>query len=161
LAVSVTINNKTYSIPSPGEDPGWGEATTDWIVEANKVIANLFGPGDILQTSFNLSNNVIVSQPLLALSFNATLIRSAFIEYSVYRRSDSNPFGNVESGIIQLIYDNDAPINEKWKMTREYSEDSGIDFFVNDLGQLSYTTTDIGAAGHTGVIKFRARALSQ
>lgn len=161
MAVSVIINNKTFNIPTPGQDPGWGGPTTDWIVEANKVISKLFGPGDILQSSFNIANNVLVAQPILALAFNTTIVRSAFVEYSIYRRSDLNPSGSVETGVMQLVYDANAPATEKWKITQDFNGDAGITFSVDDIGQISYLSTDINSTGYTGVMKFKASALSQ
>ena len=162
MAVSLTINNKTFQIPSPGEDPGWGGDTTDWIKEANAVINSLFGPGDILQSSFNIANDVSSAQNILGLSFDPANVRAAEIQYSVYRRSDANTSGNTETGMIRLSYDNDAGAGFKWQMSQDYNGDAGITFDIDEsTGQLTYVSTDIDATGYSGVMKFRAKALAQ
>jgi len=159
LAISLTINNKTFEIPTPGEDPGWGGDTTDWIKEANKIIASLFGPGDILRSSFNIAD-IAVDQTVLGLAFDPLSIRGAIIEYTVYRESDSTPSGNSETGVIHVNYDDSAAT--KWTMTQDLMGDANITFEIDSTtGQIKYTTTTIGAAGYSGVMKFRARALSQ
>lgn len=161
MAISLTINNKTFNIPVAGEDPGWGEDTTGWIREVNKVVNSLFGPGDILETTFNVANNVSSSADIVGLAFNPSTIRAAHIEYSIYRISDSETSGNAETGEIKLIYDDNASSGNKWSFSQEYTGDAGVTFDITDTGQLTYTSTDIGATGYTGTMKFKATALSQ
>ena len=133
MAVQLTINNKTFTIPSPGEDPGWGGDTTDWIKEANAVISSLFGPGDILQSSFNIAE-AATDEDILGLSFNPAIVRAAEIQYSVYRESDENPSGNTETGVIRLSYDNDAASGSKWQISQDYDGDANITFdIINNL----------------------------
>ena len=161
MAVTVIINNKSFDIPSPGDDPGWGEDTTGWIVEANKVIADLFGPGDILETTFAVANGVASPLPIVGLFFDSSTIRSVIIEYSIYRISTANPSGNAESGIISMVYDNSAGAGEKWSFTVEAVNNAGVTFSVSDNGQVNYISTDIDSTGYVGVMKFKASALSQ
>jgi hypothetical protein len=149
LAVSVTINNKTFNIPSPGEDPGWGEEVTDWIVEANKVIGSLFGPGDILETTANLADNQSIAATVVGLAFDSGVLRSAKVEYAI------NRVDIFETGTISLIYDQDAA---DWLMSQESTSDAGVSFSVTSTGQLQYTSS---STGNTGTIKFTAEGLSQ
>lgn len=246
MAISLTINSKTFSIPTPGEDPGWGGDTTDWIKEANAVISSLFGPGDILQSSFNIANGVASAEPILGLSFNPATVRAAEIQYSIYRRSDVTTDSATETGTMRLYYDNDAgnrsiattvglvdegtdiitlpnhsfnsgelvtynsdttaigglvsgnqyyiikvdntsfqlestlgggaidltddgagthsfvSTSAKWKLSQDYDGDAGVTFEIDEAsGQLTYVSTDIDPTNYSGVIKFRAKALSQ
>ena len=161
MAISITINNKTFNIPVAGEDPGWGEDTTAWIREISTVVNSLFGTGDLVESSANIANNQASAQPITGLAFDPGTVRAAVVEYSVYRISDSENSGNTESGTIILGYDNNAAPGSQWIIARDYAGESGIDIDITDAGQLTYTSDDIGAANYTGTIKFRARALSQ
>lgn len=161
MSVAVTINNKTFNIPVPGEDPGWGEDTTGWIEEANKVIASLFGPGDILEASASIANDQTTVQTVIGLAFDPGTVRSAVIEYSIYRTSTSTTSGKAETGKMEIVYDNNASAGNKWLLSQETTGDSGVVLDITDAGQLEYTSSDIGATGYTGTIKFIAKALSQ
>lgn len=161
MAVTLVINNKSFDIPSPGDDPGWGEDTTGWIVEANKVIADIFGPGDILESTFSVANNVASPLEIVGLFFDSSTVRAATIEYSIYRISTANPSGNTESGIIQMVYDNSASPGNKWSFTVEAVNDAGVTFSISDVGQVSYVSTDINSVGYSGTMKFKASALAQ
>ena len=149
LAVSVTINNKTFSIPSPGEDPGWGEEVTDWIVEANKVIGSLFGPGDILETTANIADNQASATTIVGLAFDSGVLRSAKVDYAI------NRVDAFETGTISLIYDSNA---SDWLMSQESTSDAGVTFSVTSTGQIQYTSS---STGNTGTIKFVAKGLTQ
>lgn len=162
MSTPLTINNNTFNYPSPGDDPGWGENATGWASAVTTAINNLLGPGDIIETTFNIANNISTNTNIVGLLFNPTSVRAAVIEYSMYRRSNTNPSGTVEEGTITLIYDNDASAGNKWKLTREANFDAGIDIdIVDSTGQLVYQSTNIGATGYSGTMKFRARTLSQ
>lgn len=161
MAVTVIINNKSFVIPSPGEDPGWGEDTTGWIVEANKVINSIFSGGDIIETSTTIGNDQTTPQAVVGLLFNPATIRAAVVEYSVYRISDSTQSGQAESGRIEIVYDNNASPGSQWLLSQEAGGSSGVSFDITDAGQFTYVSSDIGAVGHSGLMKFKARTLSQ
>ena len=161
MAISVTINNKTFNIPVAGQDPGWGEDTTSWILEINSLVSSLFGAGDIVESSSNIANNQTTSQNVIALLFDPSIIRAAVVEYSVYRVSDETPSGTVETGTLELVYDNNASGGSKWQLAREFVGDANISIDITDAGQLTYQSGNIGSTNYSGVIKFKARALSQ
>lgn len=161
MSISVTINNKTFNIPIAGDDPGWGEEVTEWIVEASTVINGLLGPGDILETEFSIANNTSSPASVIGLLFNPALIRAAAINYSIYRRSNLNPSGKSEVGTMHAVYDNDAGAGDKWLFTLDGAGDSGVTFDITDVGQVTFTSTDIGAAGYIGTMHFAAVALLQ
>jgi hypothetical protein len=154
------VNNKTFNYPDPGEDVGWGQNASDWASEVTEVLNTILAPGDILATAFDINDNTTVPTNIQGLAFDSSLARSAKIVYSVYRTSTNTPSGNAETGEMDIIYDNGAPVNTKWKMTQNKNGDAGIVFSINDLGQFTYTTTqiDLGAGGYVGILKFSAKS---
>lgn len=162
MAVTLVVNNTPYQYPQNQESPGWGEAATDWAIAVTDVLNNVLGPDDILQTIFTVANNVSSFSDITGLSFNTGAVRSAIIEYSVYRTSTANPSGNAESGVISIVYDNAASAGSKWTMTvSNVAGNSGLTLNITDAGQLQYKSTDINATGYAGNMHFRARSLGQ
>jgi len=161
MAVTVVINNTEFNIPSPGEDPGWGGEVTDAIVEISEVLNSLLGPGDLLETTFNLANNVASVENVVGLAFDTATVRAAIVDYSVYRVSDSTPSGSAQTGTLIMIYDNSAGAGNKWLVAQDATGDVGVSFSVTDTGQIQYTSTDIGSTNYSGTMKFKARTLSQ
>lgn len=160
MSIPVIINNKTFNYPQDGEDPGWGNDATDWAVEVSDVLNTILAPGDILETTFNINDNTSVSTQIQGLAFDPSLSRSANIVYSIYRTSTDTPSGNAETGEISIIYDNSASIGNKWQMSQTKNGESGVVFTISDLGQFSYTSTQInlGAGGYVGIMKFSAKS---
>lgn len=162
MSVSLTVNNTTYIFPSPGDEPGWGEEVTGWATEVTNVLSTLVGAGDILETSFTVTNNQSTAADVSGLAFSTATVRSAFIEYSIYRTSDTNTSGNAETGVILLVYDNSASTGNKWLISNgPYVGDAGVSFTVTDAGQVQYTSTDIGSTNYSGTMKFKARTTTQ
>ena len=158
MSVELIVNSIPFDYPSEGEDPGWGGPATAWAEEVTKVLNNILGPDDILQTSFQIANNQLTLQNITGLLFNAGTVRSAEISYSIYRISDSNPSGYAETGKIHLIYDNDVG----WMFSvGGIVGNSGVNFNVTPAGQFQYTSNDIGTLGYSGIMKFQAVTLNQ
>lgn len=159
------INNTPFNYPTAQDEPGWGGEATGWAAEVTRVINNVVGPDDILQTSFNIANNQTTASNVTGLIFNAGSVRSAVVSYSVYRISDSNPSGNAEVGEMHILYDN----NEGWKIgVGGIVGGSGVLFSITPAGQVQYTSTDLSPAdpntdvlNYVGVMRFTARALQQ
>jgi hypothetical protein len=160
IAISKTliVNNIPFEYPDSGDEPGWGNSATGWAEEVTEVLQNVVGPNDILETSFNIANNQVAVANITGLIFNAGSVRSARVEYSIYRISDSNPSGQTEGGEIRLAYDN----NVGWSFViGGLTGNSGVVFSLTPAGQFQYTSTDIGSINYIGVIKFSALALEQ
>lgn len=152
------VNNVPYDYPTAGDEPGWGEEATGWAEEVTGVLNNLLGSDDILETSFSIANNQTSAADVTGLAFNAGSVRSAIVEYAIYRISDGAPSGNAETGEIHVVYDNSAG----WSIgVGSVVGNSGVIFSITSAGQVQYVSTDIGALGYTGIIKFKARVLSQ
>lgn len=152
------INNTPFNYPTAGDEPGWGGAATGWAEEVTKVLNNVVGPDDILETSFGIANAQSISVDVTGLIFNAGSVRSAVVSYAIYRLSDSTPSGSAETGQMHLIYDN----NDGWNLgIGGVIGNSGVTFSITPAGQIQYQSTDIGSINYNGIIKFAAKALQQ
>lgn len=160
MAIPLVIRNKTFNYPTQGEDPLWGEDSTDWAQEVTDVLNDLVSSGDILQTSFSVANNQSVSADVVGLLIDTGVVRSAIIDYSIYRISTANPSGNAENGTIFAMYDNSAAPGSKWIISIEKNGESGVDLDITDIGQFTYTSSDIGTLGYVGLMKFRSRSIT-
>ncbi len=161
MSVQITIAGTTFNYPTSGEDPNWAEDATACIVAIAEALNTLLAPGDILQTTFSIDNNIVVSTNINGLLFDSGTVRAANVSYAVYRTSTANPAGNAETGTIHLIFDDSAASGQKWKLTQTVDGDAGISFAMGDDGQMVYMSTDIGSLGYVGTIRFSAKTLSK
>lgn len=161
MPVLLTILGNTYEYPIPGEDPNWSNDATDWASAVTDALTTLLGSGDILNSSFAIANNTSSATDINGLIFAPGTVRAANITYSIYRESDSTTSGYSETGTIYVTYDNNAAALSKWVLGKTSVGTSGVNFSILDSGQVQYTSTDIGAAGYSGVIKFSAKTLAQ
>lgn len=160
MPVQLTVGNNTYNFPIQGEDPQWGSEATDWAQAVTDVLATLLAPGDILQTTATINNNVAVATNVNGLLFDPAQVRAANVDYSVYRTSSTTLSGAAESGTIHLIYDNNASAGSKWTLSQRKNSDAGISFSITDTGQIQYMSSNIGATSYSGTMKFSAKTLS-
>lgn len=159
---TLIVNNISFEYPIPGDEPGWGQAASDWAAEVTDVLNDLLGPNDIIQTSFTIQNNIASPTDVAGLSFNTGQVRAANIQYSVYRITDSNTSGFAESGMISIVYDNSASPGNKWSMASGPTNGlSGVTFSITDAGQFQYTSTNLTGTNYVGTMRFRAQTLSQ
>lgn len=160
MSIPLTVRSKVYNYPEQGEDPIWGEEATGWAEAVTDVLADVVGPGDILQTAFSVANNQVAPAEVTGLLLDTGVVRSAVIDCSVYRVSTAQPYGHAENFTIYAIYDNSAPVNSKWSISIEANMNSGVTLDINDLGQFTYTSTDIGTLGYNGTMRFRSRSIT-
>lgn len=160
MPTNIVINNNTFAYPSPGDEPGWGEPATNAMVEVANVLANVQGPDDILETTFSISNNNASPLDVAGLAFNPVTVRSAIIEYSIYRSTTTNELA--EKGTIELVYKNGGTVGNKWTISRSFlGDDSGVIITFTDAGQGQYTSTNVSGASYTGIIRFEAKVTNQ
>lgn len=58
MAKKLTVGGTVYNYPVEGEDAGrYGEDASSWAEAVTDTISIINGPGDILQTNFNIDNN--------------------------------------------------------------------------------------------------------
>jgi hypothetical protein len=151
MAESLTLNNKTFEYPSNGESPGYGEEATAWAKEANTVLNTLFGNNDISITTATILDNQTTAANVTGLIFDASFVRSFEVIYDVIRNDGSSQIQ--QNGKILGIYD-----GSDWSITSECNGDAGIDFIINNDGQIQYFSTSVGGT-YTGTMKFKASTL--
>ena len=152
--ITVTINSIPYSYPTSGDDPGWGSDASDAFVAVTEVLNNLLGPNDVLTTSFSIANNQSSVADVTGLVFNGASARSIRITYDLYRISTTNTFGKAETGLIEILYDNNAPA--PWSIGQgNILGNAGVAFSITTSGQIQYTSTDIGSTSYSGTMTFR------
>lgn len=159
MSKQLTIAGTVYNFPVAGESPNWGSEATETISAIVDALNSLLGPGDILQTSESIQNNISIATPINGLIFDPNVVRAATISCSIYRMSASNLSGYSQVSKAFIVYDDNASIGQKWKMTIESNGDAGITLSINDAGQCFYTSSDIGASSYVGTIVFTARTL--
>lgn len=112
-------------------------------------------PGDLVETERNIQNNQVTPVDILGLSFDTTVVRSAHIDYSIYRYHLTPTVEVASVGTLRLIY---KPIAAQWILDDTFAGDNvGVTFNVTPAGQVQYTSTDLGSAPEESVIKFRVR----
>jgi len=83
-----------------------------------------------------------ISQPVTGLNFNTT-VRSAFINYTIYRQYASPVTELASVGELRLVSKNSP---QSWQLDDTYAGDNvGVIFSINSSGQVLYTSTFIGA----------------
>ena len=160
MATNLTVNNSVFAYPDPGDEPGWGEGASGWAAEVTDVLANVQGPDDISQTTFNIANNQTSSTDVTGLVFSTATVRSALVDYSIYIVTSSNE--KAEKGQLELIYKNGATVGQKWSIGQVFfGDDSGVRFTMTDAGQIQYTSSNIAGTSYVGTMHFEAKAIQQ
>lgn len=161
MSVPIVIAGTTFNYPTSGESPNWAEEASAFAVAVGEVLNTLLAPGDILQTSFEIGNNVGIETNVNGLLFDSGVVRAANISYSIYRTSTENPSGNVESGMIYIVFDDSAIDANKWLMTQTVTGTSGVILSIDHNGQFKFTSNDIGSTDYSGMMTFSARVLNK
>lgn len=157
---TLIVNNTPYEYPTSGDEPGWGGEATGWAEAVTDVLSDLLGPNDLLETAFNVANNQLVAADVTGLVLNAASVRAAEISYSIYRQTATSSV--VESGKINVAYNNASPNPNKWEMNQgSVLGDAGVIFTITNSGQVQYTSSNITGASYTGTMKFRLKSLQQ
>lgn len=143
--------------------------THDFSFTLTKVIDNIIeldtgevGVGSISETSSSILNNQTVPQDISNLAFEMPddrSIRAVYIEYTIYRNSTGAEATELsEVGTINGVW---KTVEQKWYITREGLGDAGLVITIQDNGQLQYTSSNMTGTPSIGVMRFRARTISQ
>jgi len=166
------VNGQNYLFPEESDSPPWGALVTDWATAVTGVLDEVVGVGDIVETSAAINNNVTTPTNVTALTFNSTSVRGAIVDYSIYRvTTGGSAQESVEIGTMYLSYRPGATAGTKWGIVIVGGGSSsiagntlaGVTFSMktDDSGQLQYVSTSMTGLNYSGIIKFRARALTQ
>lgn len=158
---SILIKGTIINLPNSSSAPNWSPA----IIEAFQALAdavNTFsGSFDVApQTQSIDAYNPGTDIALNNLVFPPSQVRSATVYYTIYRKTtDSGPPDGVElaeAGTLEIVYNNSRPSTQKWEVGRMGEGDALVDFTVDDLGQVMFSTSPVTGNNHTGIISFRA-----
>lgn len=152
MAVNLTVGGTIYKYPVSGEDPGvYGEEATGWAQAVTDSIASINGPGDILQTNFNLDNSQLSYIDIAGFLFNSAVVKGITVSYRIERTNATVYM--VEKGTMEILYN---PQTTTWSLTREYLGDGGIDIDILPSGQVQYqiNTQILSPSQTSGFIRF-------
>lgn len=156
MSKTLVVNNTAFEYPDAGDPKGWGEEATAWATEVTAVISDLKGPNDLLQSSFTIANNTSVAADVVGLIFDPASVRSAEIEYNIYRTTDSVELN--ETGSVTTQYNS---IANTWSIQQDCLQDSGVTLTILPSGQFQYTSSNVSGLNYAGTITFRAKTLDQ
>jgi hypothetical protein len=153
--IPVTIKGIQYLIPSPSAE-AWGEDTTNLLIAIVDSLNSAASAGDIADnTEVIILNNQTTPIAVTNLVFDSAVTKSASIDYYVYRVIDSTEYAEV--GQLRVVY---KDISNTWVLDRTHGgDDAGVLFDINSLGQVTYTSSNLGAGVYSGVTKYRARSI--
>lgn len=160
MSVTIQIQSNIIEFPSSSESPNWAPAVVEFAKAVEAALNQVTGPFDVppqiqIIDSYNPGMNVDMPN----FSFPVSDVRAANLIYSVFRTTTAETVA--ETGNIQIVYNPDGPIGNKWEVTRQFDGDAQIVFNVTDLGQVQFTTTTISGTNHVGRISYQAKALLQ
>ena len=161
MSVPLIIAGVTYNYPIPGDEL-WGPDATDWAIAVTAELQNLVVSGDLGPTVLvNILNNQASVSNVTSLAFDPATIRSAQVEYYVYRTFNSGSEEVVENGTMYLTY---KDIANEWDMVLVGSNvtGSGVTFSITNAGQVQYVSSNLTpATSYSGSMRYRASVLQK
>lgn len=158
--LTITIQGTPITFPVAGSSPQWAEAVDQFAQAVEGALNSVTGAFDVapqalIIDAFNPGTNI----PIAALSFPTASVRSAFIRYAVFR--STNTTSVYESGELEIVYNPNGPINNKWEVAQRLVGNGDITFSVTDTGQVEFSTIAIAGSSHTGQLTFVAQSILQ
>lgn len=176
MSVQINISGTIIEFPSSAQSPNWAPALIEFAQTVESALSGIVGPYDISPQVIDIVNTGLetaIQNASVSLSFPTSTVRAANIRYSVYR-SNSVPYTHSETGLLTVVYNANAAIGYKWQIQRDFVGNitpegtsgnglttAGINFRIDDNGQLYYTAVSINSTGYTGKLSFAAQALTQ
>ena len=165
MSTRIIIKNTPIDIPVSGDSPDWSEGVTLALQTLADAVNTATGTYDVPPQVLNIDiYNTATDINIDNLYFPPAEVLSAFIFYSVKRSTDDSgpPDGQniTEEGSLEIVYNSDNPINNKWEIARTYMGDANITFSIADTGQVMFSTTALTGINHTGIISFRALSIT-
>lgn len=112
------------------------------------LVIGVLPPGDLLPTSFDAANNVVVQTDITGLTFDNTVTRSFRVLISVTIDAAADLFAVYTLNGIQK--------NASWDLSTTVTGDAtGFLFFITNVGQIQYTSAN-SAGWVSTVVAFRA-----
>lgn len=160
MSQDITIGGNVISFPSSGEPADWSQPIIDFATDVQNALSGVVGPSDISPQSYDISTfNGVSNQNIPALTFSTSTVRSAVIQYAVYRTTNTS--NAVESGMLTIYFNTNNGTGQKWEMVREYQGDGLTTFSISDAGQVQFSNTTLSGSSHSGKLSFSAKCLLQ
>jgi len=161
----IIIGGTEIDFPNSAASPNWAPAVIDFAEAVESALEGISGQGDITAQTFSIDgasfNPTASPTNIPGLQFSTTLVRSAVIEYNVFRTATTPSETAYEVGTMNIIYNPNGGVGEKWELIRYAAGDGKITFTITDTGQIQFETTQIGTTNHEGKIGFSAKAILQ
>jgi hypothetical protein len=160
MAIEIRIQGSVIEFPESSAEPNWAPAIIEFAQAVEAALNQVTGAFDVppqiqIIDDYNTSTNVEIPN----LDFPVTDVRAVEIIYSCYRTTSAETV--TEAGSIQMVYNPDASVNQKWQFSRESVGDAKITFNVTDAGQVRFSTEALTGTGHVGRLTYQAKALLQ
>lgn len=153
----ITIQGTPIEFPNSGSSPNWSPAVIEFAQAVEAALQAAIGEFDVPPQVYTLTNNVNSNLNIPNLSFSSQEVRSATIEFAVFRKTNS--LKTFAKGRLNIFYDDVAA---DWAIQRE--DDVGnitneVTFSITSSGQIQITTTNLAGSSYTGKISYSAKAL--
>jgi len=128
-------------------------SATEIIINPDLAASAEFNRDVVADTT--ITNNQSSAANITGVSFDGTVYRSALINYSIYRKTDTNEKAQV--GQLRLVY---KTVAASWSISDSYGgDDAGVTFSIDGTGQVQYTSTDLTGASYTSDLKITTAEL--
>ena len=155
---TITIGSEVIEFPNSASGPNWAPALVQFAEAVETALSGLAGEYDVQPHVLTLAQEANTNLDMPLLSFATSAVRSAFIQYSIYRVSSTSE--EAEVGTLEVIYNS---VDGTWEIGREGTgTDNNVTFDITPAGQIRVTTTAIDGGTYTsGKISYRATAVLQ
>jgi hypothetical protein len=175
MSVQINISGTIIDFPSSAQSPNWAPALIEFAQTVAASLSGIVGPYDVSPQIIDIENDngehaIIAAGGGTPLAFPTSVVRAANIRYSVYRNNTASE-DHAETGILSAVY-NSSTLT--WELQREFVGNvtpqgisgsglttSGINFRIDNNGQVYYTAKAINSVGYNGKLSFAAQALLQ
>jgi hypothetical protein len=163
MAIKLIIKGTPVELPESGQSPNWAPGIIEAIQALSEAVNSISGTYDVAPqvqniSSFPESSNIEINN----LVFPKEEVRAATIFYSVYRKTETDGPNEgqelAEAGTLLIVYNEspEIPINNKWQIQREFVGNANMEFTIDDLGRVKFTTNEMTGIDHFGSLSYRA-----
>lgn len=156
---TINIQGTIINFPESAQSPNWADPIIQFAEAVAAALQSVAGPFDVPPQIFVMTSNANTDVSLPSLAFPTSDVRGATIMYTVFRTTTTDTA--YEEGHIEVVYNPDNPIGNKWDISREYTGDGKITFSITDNGQVQFTSALLPGLNHVGSIGYTAKSLLQ
>lgn len=154
---NITVSGTVVNFPDSAASPNWAPAIIQFAQLVATALTLSVGDFDVAPQVYTMVANANTDVSLPNLSFPTAQVRSAFINYSVFRTTDTNTA--CEAGSLTTVYNSTT---STWEIIRgPYAGDGQITFSITNGGQVQFSTVALSGSNHVGMISYTAKTLLQ